>query len=1621
MPFCRVRDGYCLDYGKRLSNFCYCAMMMGRGMRLSCRPGRPKSEDVGLKMAIRFRCNKCSHTLQVPEEHAGRKAKCPNCGQVLPIPGGSKPAGKAKSAPRPQIPGGVPTGGPIPSLAGGMKKPSKGTAKRAKSASDSGKAVPSGRKPPELRSGKRPIVLAVIMVGLLVVVAVVWRKQLFGGGSKPGPSEPHTRPERRTTRGSVAEVSKLTVEEKAARTEKMEQMLAELEQLAGIKPAREEVDEALVEASKALEKFTQDLGIGSNIREGLGLVVAQNKEWLYEQVLGRARDLLGQYRFASAKKLLADCVGSESSGVPTTSSSRSTSRSRARRPSYTFTARNRCLELARSDLLRLGLEGQVCIWVREQTGEAGQEQISIRLDPPDESQYLVEHTERADSNAAGQMQGPGGIVVVPEQEKSRPRNTSRRTSRTRTPARPEWVGQWGAASEHLGYILAEKSRAEAGGEQSRAADFYALARKLEEKCTTFETAGKTDAELMERLSQRKSDRKIQQDIAGLIGQCRYTKALARAKQLLAESSENPDNSSWLIRSYLESCNAEPLGVDRSELLGQAQKAAKSSSYEVLNNILAVSLLWPDRPEGMGGARYKELAGTREIQLREVSKYGGKYTAIIDWLKAENIDIVLQDFRFSPFLSGEPVGLLDRQGVLYTVYSQEGEQDEPALTVARVPEGVNGPGMYVQMPDGWRYKIVNVFAPESAAEPNAPDGRNFAKPTVKAVVEVEQINPSSIPGHNTIPVLNRVSVLRCEPAGGGRGASGWTLLIPKTALPREQVSQESRRSTDSSRRPTAGRYGTSASNGQSRFIEINFGSARVDRRNTSRTESEVAQSLPITCLVRSERAGFSFFTDEKGQYLVGADGKRFYFDAKGLLSADDEFGVSWNIALQSRACPAELQGQIDRYYQKSISGGSAIEDRTGGRRQGQGILTAADAALWLARIARPDRSKRQGQGRPLIYRWLETEGKSIVQVEGQMLEVDQAGLDDKIFYSKQDATDLLKMAEGFYEASLQSWPTLGGQVYKTINIERLRRLIGEQGGKQKRPTQPAGMMPRTNGHRVSGRASPRTSRGQEQLSLDIYEEFQRAQASLSSGDINSALALYGDVIGASSLNLRKGISDDVVFSSVPTVKTGQVGQGEAEDGLRLFRPDVKSQALDRTTWITGRASGKSKTKRSSGLDEEGQDFQEDERFFLEADILVQACIGRAQALQKAGFAVRAREILRHTGLRIRCYLLPELNEWLGSRPGGLADVAAVIDEIKVRWQQIAEGGGDVGLQRALQAAEGQAMTVDWPKNLDSEAFLRSEGATNPGTSLTGVSSLLAGATTASEPAKAAMSLEEWLNPERAGLDELSGRALLVSSEFNWASGTVLGGDGAGEEAPIPAERAQRTIALARAYQSSGGGDLATAEALLQLGAYMAAMGFAEESAECLGQAGALYSRLAEAVVGDSEGSAGQDSEALRKYYMYRTAGLLALAEAAAMGDSAVWPDTSALLLGEIEAKISQLGRGWSKAGGDDSLAWMFTVGAETVSWVERLCFDRGYEYPRMRFWWWNYPLESEQGQAQVNGQAKVARTRGGKPAGRPRLEYIEPGANGKSGQQRKVPQMPQPAPQFLPRPAERYGI
>ncbi|MGB2975242.1 MAG: hypothetical protein WBD18_04280, partial [Phycisphaerae bacterium] len=55
-------------------------------------------------MTIQFTCG-CGRMLQVTEEHAGRRAKCPACGQAIQIPAAPPAPTLRAAAPAPEAPG----------------------------------------------------------------------------------------------------------------------------------------------------------------------------------------------------------------------------------------------------------------------------------------------------------------------------------------------------------------------------------------------------------------------------------------------------------------------------------------------------------------------------------------------------------------------------------------------------------------------------------------------------------------------------------------------------------------------------------------------------------------------------------------------------------------------------------------------------------------------------------------------------------------------------------------------------------------------------------------------------------------------------------------------------------------------------------------------------------------------------------------------------------------------------------------------------------------------------------------------------------------------------------------------------------------------------------------------------------------------------------------------------------------------------------------------------------------------------------------------------------------------------------------------------------------------------
>jgi phage FluMu protein Com len=80
-------------------------------------------------MAIEFRCTQCNKLLRTADQSAGKKAKCPECGQILRVPG-----------PETAAPGQPP---PPPAAAQGAE-PSGPAAEDAASETEAGKSKSGG-------------------------------------------------------------------------------------------------------------------------------------------------------------------------------------------------------------------------------------------------------------------------------------------------------------------------------------------------------------------------------------------------------------------------------------------------------------------------------------------------------------------------------------------------------------------------------------------------------------------------------------------------------------------------------------------------------------------------------------------------------------------------------------------------------------------------------------------------------------------------------------------------------------------------------------------------------------------------------------------------------------------------------------------------------------------------------------------------------------------------------------------------------------------------------------------------------------------------------------------------------------------------------------------------------------------------------------------------------------------------------------------------------------------------------------------------------------------------------------------------------------------------------------
>ena len=1571
-------------------------------------------------MAIRFKCTKCSHSLQVPDEHVGRKAKCPNCGQILPVPAAAQaqPSAKPATPAKPAIPAGPSAIGPIPSLA---KRRKPGKAKPKPSSKQTQGAEDQGR-PPELRSAKKPVIFGVILAAVLVLVVVGWQMGWFG--SKKEPTRPELRPTGRTPpgiRAPVEEKPTITVQMLRERTDRLELQMATLEQLLTVEPATPAVDQDLIGTLKALEEFSREIQGQLLVGRDLSQLLSQNRKWLYEKVLARARGLVGQYRFASAKGLLeqvlpAGAVAPKPDTGPPIPARSPRRVGRSLGGAGWQGAQQDCRGFANGELIRRGLQGELCLWVREDPEGL----TVVSLDAPDA------------------LQQPRGWGQTQQQ----------------------WQEKWGPAREHLSFITQLQAQAEAEQYTARAGRLYVTIRDLERRCMTFETPAQADTQLMKRLARQKADYKVYEQLRGMIARCRYGQALQLAQQRIKENPANPDNYHWLLRCYLESYNTKPLEMDSALLLGCAEKMAELSRYDLPNNLLALSLRAFALPEGLGSSTYGDFVRSRTSQLNKLAEYAERYEAVVEWMKGESRDMVLRDFEYSPFLAGEPVELLDRQGVLYTLYGRGGSPGRAALILARVKRAQQEQGLSLHMPNGWRYQLWNVYPPAGSADLDAASAASVSEPIFKPVLDLGQINVSKLPTETTIPVVNSLTVLHCQQDSDQR-RGGWSLRISRSAVNAEQLEADSRPTGTprTSGRPNATRKpaflgaGRTSSTPRSpardqgseadKYIWINFTAG-------GRGATVDGQDQPITCLVRSRRRKIAYFSDAKGDYVLGLAGKRFYAEKTGLLQTLNEKGPNWCLALDAKAYPPELREKMDEYEQFTAPRPSPGRPSFGpgpgppgpgpgprpigrprttpeSRSARQGRFTVAEAASWLSDLAaqrsaplgrRISAARRDRSGSALVVgRWLNWQGTIIAQLDGRIKQLGRDIFAEPMFCTVQAATDLFNSADTSYQASLQAWPTLAGEVYKETNKSRLSRLLGLKDG-----------------------GSSRFGRTQGLTAIDVDKASLRAEVLLASGDSNQAIAIYTDLIGVLSLRLQQAITQDLLLrplrgsdrpsgQSQPDLFGGDLnlsvnrrsrGASPGPPRSRGAGPGPPNLSVNRRSRGAGpgpprsRGAGPGPPRRArrpgrSTSQDSLRLSPQEEQFFADADLLVRACAGRAAALQQVGLAAQARQSLRQGSSRVRGYLLTELTEFIQYRRSRGMPVSAQLRAIRQRWQAMSREKIGAGLSRALQAARGQAIS----------------GLSSPEVAATAP-------TVSTEPSKPPMSLAVWLDSGTVDRSVLEPERLMIAAQFSWIRDSIALDQTESGEPLAPAERAEQIIELAQAYQSSAEASPATAEALWQLGSFMAAMGYQAEAWDCLGQAGAIYSELAQALLSETSDSQSRSEQKQQDHstYAFRTAALAALTEAAAIaGDDPLWAKCSAPLAAETRAKLLQLRRGWSGvlAGSEEPPA-ILSSSSHALRIVAELAEARAYGRPRMRFWWWHYPPELSQRQLSVGRRGPTrpgtspARSR--ESSRRPKLEYSETQPKTRPGR-RSQPRRrgsPQPIdPMLPPTPGSRLGI
>jgi hypothetical protein len=275
----------------------------------------------------------------------------------------------------------------------------------------------------------------------------------------------------------------------------------------------------------------------------------------------------------------------------------------------------------------------------------------------------------------------------------------------------------------------------------------------------------------------------------------------------------------------------------------------------------------------------------------------------------------------------------------------------------------------------------------------------------------------------------------------------------------------------------------------------------------------------------------------------------------------------------------------------------------------------------------------------------------------------------------------------------------------------------------------------------------------------------------------------------------------------------------------------------------------------------------------------------------------------------------------------------------------------------------------------------------------------------------MSLATWLSDESDQLDRLSAQCLFAVSQFDWVRASMSPSDSDASEPLDPDQQARKIIERLDKYQVSSPADPGIANALWQLGSFMLATGHSDEAWQCLGQASAVYSQLAQSLLPPTSRFTSQPRQIQEKYYVYRVAGLVALAQAVAVPSSdSVWPDTRSLLLAEIRGKLGQIYRTWSDVSGQDFLTVMLCLADHSIGAVQDLDQAGGlYEFPRMRFWWWYYPAMTAVEKVAVDSRSAAAR---------PQLKYTQPPPElPRSRSRTRTPSREQFMPPGMPLPGE----